>query len=162
MFHLKKNVKNLCNVEGSIVVQSINEETWNFSGYYFPRKFKMKSRRLARHDDGGERPTYLVYVSDIFAQIGHLSEKCKKQRLLEAERNHLDMYVLTNCDKVRQYEKYILKQLYFSNKYILHQFINDIKNYFFTGFTWLKYAEHICNPLRMNLISSNRASLHTG
>ncbi|CAA7017316.1 unnamed protein product [Microthlaspi erraticum] len=36
MFHLKKKVGNLAKVEGSIVVQSINEETSHFSSYYFP------------------------------------------------------------------------------------------------------------------------------
>jgi len=35
MFHLKKKVKNLRKVEGSIVAQNINEETTYFSSYYF-------------------------------------------------------------------------------------------------------------------------------
>lgn len=36
MFHLKKKVKNLSRVEGSIVAQSINEETSYFATNYFP------------------------------------------------------------------------------------------------------------------------------
>ncbi|KAL0806558.1 hypothetical protein Bca101_099050 [Brassica carinata] len=36
MFHLKKMVKNLSRVEGSIIAHMINEETSNFAEYYFP------------------------------------------------------------------------------------------------------------------------------
>lgn len=105
MFHLKKKVKNLSKVEGSIVAQSINEETSNFAGYYFPSEVRTKSRKLARHDDGGERPTYTVYVPNMFTQIGRLSGKSKNRRLTEQEFNHLHMYMLTNCEEILEYER---------------------------------------------------------
>lgn len=82
MFHLKKKVKNLSKVEGSIVAQSINEEASNFAEYYFRLKF-VRRRRPSRHDDGGERSTYPVYVPNLFTEIGRVSGKGKKRKLLE-------------------------------------------------------------------------------
>ncbi|WZZ72219.1 hypothetical protein YC2023_083589 [Brassica napus] len=105
MFHLKKMVKNLSRVEGSIVAQMINEETSNFAEYYFPAEVQTKNRRPARHDDRGERATYHVTVPDIFTDVGRLSGKPKDHRLTEQERSHLQTYLLTNCEDVLQYER---------------------------------------------------------
>lgn len=107
MFHLKKKVKNLSKVEGSIVAQCINEETSNFALHYFPTEVPTKSRKPDRHDDGGEKPNYPVHVPNIFAQIGRLSGKSKKRRLTEEERAHLHMYILSNCEEVLEYERYV-------------------------------------------------------
>ncbi|CAA7018781.1 unnamed protein product [Microthlaspi erraticum] len=79
MFHLKKKVKNLSRVEGSIVAQSLNEETSHFASNYFPSNVRTKSRRPSRHDDGGQRPIYQAWVPDIFSQIGRLSGKAKNE-----------------------------------------------------------------------------------
>ncbi|KAL0771410.1 hypothetical protein Bca101_036561 [Brassica carinata] len=105
MFHLKKMVKNLSRVEGSIVAQMINEETSNFAEYYFPAEVQTKNRRPARHDDRGERATYHVTVPDIFTDVGRLSGKPKDRRLTEHERINLQTYLLTNCEDVLQYER---------------------------------------------------------
>ena len=105
IFHLKKMVKNLSRVEGSIVAQMINEETSNFAEYYFPAEVQTKNRRPARHDDRGERATYHVTVPDIFTDVGRLSGKPKDRRLTEQERSHLQTYLLTNCEDVLQYER---------------------------------------------------------
>ncbi|WZZ50342.1 hypothetical protein YC2023_050449 [Brassica napus] len=105
MFHLKKMVKNLSRVEGSIVAQMINEETSNFAEYYFPAEVQTKNRRPARHDDRGERVTYHITVPDIFTDVGRLSGKPKDRRLTEQERSHLQTYLLTNCEDVLQYER---------------------------------------------------------
>ncbi|KAL0661197.1 hypothetical protein Bca4012_098034 [Brassica carinata] len=105
MFHLKKMVKNLSRVEGSIVAQMINEETSNFAEYYFPAEVQTKNRRPARHDDRGERATYHFTVPDIFTDVGRLSGKPKDRRLTEHERSHLQTYLLTNCEDVLQYER---------------------------------------------------------
>lgn len=105
MFHLKKIVKNLSRVEGSIVAQMINEEISNFAEYYFPAEVQTKNRRPARHDDRGERATYHVTVPDIFTDVGRLSGKSKDRRLTEQERSHLQTYLLTNCEDVLQYER---------------------------------------------------------
>ena len=85
MFHLKKKVKNLSRVEGSIVAQTIKEETSNFSAYYFAPHIQTKSRKPGRNDDGGEKPHYISDVPDIFAQVGRLSGKRKKRWI---SRNH--------------------------------------------------------------------------
>lgn len=105
MFHLKKMVKNLSKVEGSIVAQSINEETSNFTEYYFLSKVRIKSRRPGRHDDRGARASYYVYVPNIFTQIGRHSGKSKSRRLTKAESTHLQTYLLTNCEELLQYER---------------------------------------------------------
>ena len=105
MFHLKKMVKNLSRVEGSIVAQMITEETSNFAEYYFPAEVQTKNRRPARYDDRGERATYHVTVPDIFTDVGRLSGKPKDRRLTEQERSHLQTYLLTNCEDVLQYER---------------------------------------------------------
>ncbi|WZY87837.1 hypothetical protein YC2023_044572 [Brassica napus] len=105
MFHLKKMVKNLSRVEGSIVAQMINEETSNFAEYYFPAEVQTKNRRPARHDDRGERATYHWKVPDIFTDVGRLSGKPKDRRLTDQERSHLQTYLLTNCEDVLQYER---------------------------------------------------------
>ena len=105
MFYLKKKVKNLSKVEGSIIAQNINEEKSHFAEFYFPSQVKTKSRRPARPDDGGVQPHYPVAVPDIFLEIGRLSGKGKKRRLTAQERNHLHMYILTNCDGIDEYER---------------------------------------------------------
>ncbi|KAL0667546.1 hypothetical protein Bca4012_030250 [Brassica carinata] len=105
MFHLKKMVKNLSRVEGSIVAQMINEETSNFAEYYFPAEVQTKNRRPARHDDRGERATYHVTVPNIFTNVGRLSGSPKVRRLTEQERSHLKTYLLTNYEDVLQYER---------------------------------------------------------
>lgn len=111
MLHLKKKVKNLSRVEGSIVAQSINEETSNFSGYYFPSHVQTKIRKPLRHDDGGEKPFYPIEVPTLFSQIGRLSGKPKKRRLTTDERNHLHMYILRNCDELQEYERYVINKI---------------------------------------------------
>ena len=105
MFHLKKKVKNLSKVEGSIIAQVINEENSNFAENYFPSEVQTKNRRPARHDDGGERATYYVYVPNIFTDIRRLSGKPKNRRLTEREHAHLHTYLLTNCEDILQYER---------------------------------------------------------
>ncbi|CAA7022711.1 unnamed protein product [Microthlaspi erraticum] len=106
MFHLKKKVKNLSRVEGFIVAQSINEETSNFAEFYFPTQVRTKTRKPGRHDDGGEKPHYPVYVPNIFSQIGRLNGKGKKQKLTAEEQNHLHMYILTNCEEIEEYKSH--------------------------------------------------------
>jgi len=107
MHHLKKKIKNLSKVEGSIIAQVINEETSIFAENYFPSEVHTKNRRPTRHDDGGQRATYYVYVPNIFKEIGRLSGKSTKRRLTETEHTHLQTYLLTNCEEVLQYERYI-------------------------------------------------------
>lgn len=65
-------------VEGSIVAQSLNEETSYFSSYYFVPAVQTKARKPGRYADGGERRKYHTYVSEIFADIGRLTggKKC--------------------------------------------------------------------------------------
>ena len=105
MHHLKKKIKKLSKVEGSIIEQVINEETSIFAENYFPSEVHTKNRRPTRHDDGGKRATYYVYVPNIFKEIGRLSGKSTKRRLTETEHIHLQTYLLTNCEDVLQYER---------------------------------------------------------
>ncbi|KAL1214820.1 hypothetical protein V5N11_004376 [Cardamine amara subsp. amara] len=105
MFHLKKKVKNLSKVEGSIVAQSLNEEASHFAEYYFPSEVRTKSRRPARHDDRGERAIYSVYVPELFSQVGRVSGKGKRRKLSHHEFTHLHMYILTNCEDIVEYER---------------------------------------------------------
>ena len=105
MYHLKNMVKNLSRVEGSIIAQSINEETSHFAEYYFPAQVQTKSRRPSRHDDRGQRARYYVDVPNIFTDVGRLSGKPTKRTLTEQEHTHLQMYMLTNCEDILQYER---------------------------------------------------------
>ena len=105
MFHLKKMVKNLSRVEGSIVAQFIRAETSNFAEHYFPEEVQTKTRKPARHEDRGERATYYDMVPDIFTNVGRLSGKAKNRRLTEEEHSQLQTYLLTNCEDVLQYER---------------------------------------------------------
>lgn len=107
-YHLKKKVKNLSRVEGSIVAQTINEETANFAEFYFPADRQPRRRRPTRNDDGGVAPSYFRYVPPEFAQIGRLSGKCRKRRLTKKERGHLHFYILTNCQEIMEYERYVM------------------------------------------------------
>lgn len=106
MSTLKKKVKNLARVEDSIVAQCINEETSHFSEYYFPKHVQTKMRKHARHDDGGERSFYPVLDPKLFAKVGRLSGKSKKRRLTVEEHQHLHMYIITNCEELKDYERY--------------------------------------------------------
>ncbi|XP_010518611.1 PREDICTED: uncharacterized protein LOC104793884 [Camelina sativa] len=105
MFHLKKKVKNLSKVEGSIVAQSINEEASNFAEFYFPAQVRTKRRRPTRHDDGGEVASYSVYVPNLFTQVGRLSGTRKNRQLSQQEYTHLHMYILTNCEDIMEYKR---------------------------------------------------------
>lgn len=107
MYHYKKKVKNLSRVEGSIVAQSINEETSQFASYYFAPEVQTKSRKPSRHDDGGQRPVYPVDVPNIFSQIGRLCGRGKNRRLTEQEQLHLHKYILANCEEIMTYERYL-------------------------------------------------------
>ncbi|WZZ79794.1 hypothetical protein YC2023_100366 [Brassica napus] len=133
MFHLKKMVKNLSRVEGSIVAQMINEETSNFAEYYFPAEVQTKNRRPARHDDRGERATYHVTVPDIFTDVGRLSGKPKDRRLTEQERSHLQTYLLTNCEDVLQYERIFMAEKRFEYRYATEDELEEMKQREFTG-----------------------------
>lgn len=107
MLLLKRMVKNPSRVEGSIIAQSLNEETSHFSSYYFAPQVQTKARRPKRYDDGGEKPTYHVDgVPDIFAQIGRLSGKMKNIWLSDQENHHVHTYILKNIDEVLPYERY--------------------------------------------------------
>jgi len=76
-----------------------------------------KNRRPGRHDDRGERATYYVYVPTIFKEIRRLSGKSTKRRLTETEHAHLHTYLLTNCEDVIHYERYISYLSYFKLSY---------------------------------------------
>ncbi|WZZ71605.1 hypothetical protein YC2023_082975 [Brassica napus] len=133
MFHLKKMVKNLSRVEGSIVAQMINEETSNFAEYYFPAEVQTKNRRPARHDDRGERAAYHVTVPDIFTDVGRLSGKPKDRRLTEQERSHLQTYLLTNCEDVLQYERIFMAEKRFEYRYATEDELEEMKQREFSG-----------------------------
>lgn len=105
MYDLKKKVKNLSRVEGSIVAQSINEETSHFASYYFAPEVQTKSRKPSRYDDGGQRAIYPIDVPNMFTQIGRLSGRGKNRRLTEQEKLHLHKYILANCEEVIEYER---------------------------------------------------------
>ncbi|XP_013588715.1 PREDICTED: uncharacterized protein LOC106296987 [Brassica oleracea var. oleracea] len=111
MYHFKQKVKNLSRVEGSIVSQSINEETSQFAAYYFAPEVQTKSRKPSRHDDGGQRTVYPVEVPTIFSQIGRVSGKGKGRRLTEQEHMHLHKYILANCEEVMTYERIYMEQI---------------------------------------------------
>ena len=83
----------------------INEETSIFAKNYFLSEMHTKNRKPIRHDDGGQRATYYVYVQNIFKEIGRLSGKSTKRRLIETEHIHLQTYLFTNCEDVLQYER---------------------------------------------------------
>lgn len=101
MFHLKKKVKNMSKVKGSIIVQNINEETSYFSSYYFAPSVQTKGRKLDRYDDGGEKRIYHIYVPEIFSKIGWLSGK----KVTESEFRHVHTYMLRNCEDLLLYER---------------------------------------------------------
>lgn len=106
MFHLKKKVKNLSKVEGSIVAQSINEETSYFSSYYFAPNVQTKARKPGRYDDGGKKPSYHTDIPKIFTEVGRLSGKQQSVWLTDEEYNHVHNYILRNCEEVLPYERY--------------------------------------------------------
>jgi len=63
-----------------------------------------------------------------------VSGKGKKRKLSEQEHAHLHMYILTNCDDIREYERYIVHNIIyvFIIIFIFYQ-INDF--FFMIGFT---------------------------
>ncbi|XP_013624132.1 PREDICTED: uncharacterized protein LOC106330138 [Brassica oleracea var. oleracea] len=141
MFHLKKKVKNLSKVEGSIVAQCINEETSNFAEYYFPSEVRTKSRRPARHDDRGERATYYVYVPNMFTQIGRHSGKSTDRILTVAEHAHLHTYLLTNCEDILEYESIYLAEMRLKYPDATEEQLEQLKQNNFA--TWLSdYVSH--------------------
>ena len=106
MYYLKKMIKNLSKVEGSIVAQCINQEISYFSSYYFSPHAQIKLRKQGRYDDRGERRIYPTHVPDIFSEIGRLSGKKKSVWLTDQEFDHIHNYILRNCDNIRPYERY--------------------------------------------------------
>ncbi|XP_019087779.1 PREDICTED: uncharacterized protein LOC104721965 isoform X2 [Camelina sativa] len=143
MFHLKKKVKILSRVEGSIIAQSINEERSNFAGHYFPPSVQTKSRKPSRYDDGGEKPQYITQVPDIFSQIGRLSGKPTKRWLTEEEVKHLHTYILLNCEELWPYERIYIEQLRTSYPHIDEETIATMKQNEFQQ--WMKLYVIKCN-----------------
>ncbi|KAL1215209.1 hypothetical protein V5N11_016976 [Cardamine amara subsp. amara] len=137
MFHLKKKVKNLSKVEGSIVAQSLNEETSNFAQYYFAPNIQTKARRPGRFDDGGQRPFYHSYVPGIFQEIGRFSGKRKGIWLTEQEVSHIHTYILRNCEDILPYESIFANQAREAHADISDQALEEMKQELFAK--WLKY-----------------------
>ncbi|CAA7049001.1 unnamed protein product [Microthlaspi erraticum] len=137
MFHLKKKVKNLSKVEGSIVAQCINEERSNFSSHYFALQVQTKSRKPGRNDDGGEKPKYRTYVPDMFAQVGRLSGKQRKRWLTAQEQTHLHTYILLNCEDILPYERMYDDQVRMSCPYITDDELASLKQREFAN--WMKF-----------------------
>ncbi|XP_020880754.1 uncharacterized protein LOC110228285 [Arabidopsis lyrata subsp. lyrata] len=104
MFHLKKKVKNLSKVEGSIVAQSINEETSYFSSYYFAPNVQTKARKPGRYDDGGKKPSHHTDIPKRFTEVGRFSGKQQSVWLTDEEYKHVHNYILRNCEEVLPYE----------------------------------------------------------
>ena len=61
MKHLKGKAKNLARVKGSIVAESLTQETSHFTAYYFGSQVQTRKREPSRYDDGGVMPTYQVF-----------------------------------------------------------------------------------------------------
>ncbi|XP_018458452.1 uncharacterized protein LOC108829286 [Raphanus sativus] len=135
MHHLKKKIKNLSKVEGSIIAQVINEETSNFAENYFPLEVHTKNRRPARHDDRGEKSTYHVTVPSMFSEIGRLSGKPTKRRLTEIEHAHLQTYLLTNCEDVLQYESVYMAELRMTYRHTTEEELQQFRHNGFAA--WL-------------------------
>lgn len=107
MFQFKRKGKNKSRVEGSIIAQSLNEETSHFSSYYFPPQVQTKARKPKRYDDGGEKPNYPVDgVPDVFMQVGRLSSKTENAWLTPRDQHHVNTYILKNYDVVLPYERF--------------------------------------------------------
>ncbi|KAL1219675.1 hypothetical protein V5N11_032323 [Cardamine amara subsp. amara] len=131
MFHLKKKVKNLSKVERSIVAQSLNEETSNFTQYYFAPNIQTKARRPGRYDDGGRRPFYHSYVPGIFQEIGRFSGKRKGIWLTEQEVSHIHTYILRNCEDILPYESIFANQAREAHADISDQALEEMKQELF-------------------------------
>ncbi|KAL1210230.1 hypothetical protein V5N11_021813 [Cardamine amara subsp. amara] len=150
MFHLKKKVKNMSKVEGSIVAQSLNEEITNFSAYYFAPTVQTKARKPGRYDDGGERPTYHTYVPSIFQEIGQLSGKRKGVWLTEQEVNHIHCYIIRNCEDVFPYESIFADQLRAEHEGISDEYLEELKQSMFPS--WLKYYVSVFSKCILNTL----------
>ena len=100
MKYLKGKAKNLAKVEGSIIAESLTEETSHFISYYFASKIRTQKRAPRRYDDGGVAPTYAVAgVPDIFSQIGRLGGKLKEVWWSSEQHAHsAHTYILLNCE----------------------------------------------------------------
>ncbi|XP_056845538.1 uncharacterized protein LOC130496903 [Raphanus sativus] len=133
--NLKTNIA-VIKVEGSIVAQFIRAETSNFAEHYFPGEVQTKSRKPARHDDRGERATYYVTVPDIFTDVGRLSGKPKNRQLTEEEHSQLQIYLLTNCEDVFQYERIFMAEKRFEYRHATEEELEALKMREFAG--WMR------------------------
>ena len=97
---MKGKARNLAKVQGSIVVESLTAETYNFTSYYFAPTVRMRKRVPKRYDDGGVLTSYAVDgVPDIFCQIGRFGGKLKEVWWsCEEDKHSVHTYIFLNCE----------------------------------------------------------------
>ncbi|WOG95220.1 hypothetical protein DCAR_0414526 [Daucus carota subsp. sativus] len=100
--HLKNNVKNKAQVEGSICNAFLVEEASNFCSHYFEKHIHTRHRKVPRNDPRGNEEKYEVNIS-IFSHPGRAHGKVTTRYLDDREYVAANNYFLFNCHEVAPY-----------------------------------------------------------
>lgn len=105
---MKKKVGNKAQVESSICNAYLLEEISNFCSFYFEKDVDSKVRDLGlgRHEDNSSNMD--MNLPEIFSSsIGYSSSQGQLCYLDEKDYKIAHRYVLTNCEILEQYERYL-------------------------------------------------------
>ena len=102
--HLKKNIRNKAQVEGSMANAYLVEEASTFCSYYFEPHVHTRGRQVPRNDDGGNLDFVEGNLS-IFTYPGRAYGTRKRRPLDFQEYNAARTYIVLNCAEVDPYVK---------------------------------------------------------
>lgn len=153
---MKKKVGNKAQVESSICNAYLLEEISNFCSFYFEKDVDSKVRDLGlgRHEDNSSNMD--MNLPEIFSSsIGYSSSQGQLCYLDEKDYKIAHRYVLTNCEILEQYERYLTfkvsyvsihtstsitpKLLSFNSLFEAH--IKRIHGYRSSNEVWTKYED---------------------
>lgn len=98
MLYLKRKVRNMARVEGSIAEAYILEEISNHASLHFDPKLQTKRTKVPRNDDGGH--SMVDECLSIFKYPCRPSGKGRNRFLTDDELHIAETYVLVNCKEV--------------------------------------------------------------
>ncbi|XP_074356714.1 uncharacterized protein LOC141696477 [Apium graveolens] len=115
--HLKNNVKNKAQVEGSICNAFLVEEASTFCSHYFKQHVQTKHRKVPRNDSSGGGESFGGNIS-IFSHPGRSHGSVITRYLDDREYMAAHNYILFNCPEVAPYTEIFINQLREHNPYI--------------------------------------------
>lgn len=103
---MKRKVGNKARVEASICNAYLTEEISNFLAHYFGENVDIKARDVGRNVRVGVNGSNSNIPAIFSENVGFATSKGKSKYLDDQDYRLAHQYVLSNCDLLRDYERY--------------------------------------------------------